>query len=84
MTIKQHAQLGCVADVDLGESITRVPRCLRDGGEVRRVGKFVDIDDRCAGLIEQVPDHGRPDEAGAAGDEYRRSLDAHVDLPGIG
>ena len=81
MLIEKRAQIRRVADVDLGERVARVSGRLRDGGEVRRVGELVDIDDVRAGAVEQVPDDGRADEAGASGHEDGLAFEGHVDMP---
>jgi hypothetical protein len=67
--VEQRAQRCTVADVDLAERIARIAGRLGDGGEIGRVGELVDIDDESLGIIEEVSDHRRADEAGAAGHE---------------
>ena len=67
--LEQAPQLGPVADVDAGEAIAGVVRGLRNRVQIRGVSQLVDIDDVGLGLVEQMPDHGRADEACAAGDE---------------
>jgi hypothetical protein len=81
MPVEQRTKGGRVADIDLGKGVTRVSRRLRDRSEVCRIGELVDIDDIGAGAIEQMPDHGRPDEAGASSHEDGLACEAHVVAP---
>lgn len=78
MLVEQLTKAGGVANIDLRKGITRVSRPLRDRGEVRCICKLVDIDDICAGVIEQVPDYGRPDEAGAPGHKNGLAFESHA------
>ena len=61
----------------LREVIAAVGLGLRNRIQAGRVGELVDVDDEGSGVIEQMPDHGRADKAGAAGDEDDRVFKSH-------
>ena len=77
VAFKQRAQAVLVADVEFGKRVTRMPRGLRNRGEVRRIGELVDIDDKHLGMVEQMPDDRRADEARPAGYEYNCAVVTH-------
>jgi hypothetical protein len=54
---------------------------LGDRSQVRCVRQFIDVDNERFRVIQQMPDHGRPDETCASRDEYDSSLEAHVQDP---
>jgi len=58
-----------VADVQMDESVARILRHGRQGFQIAGVSQLVEVDDRVAAVADQVPDQGRADESGAAGDE---------------
>ena len=78
VAVEQGAQRRSVANVDLREGIARVAvRRLRNGAQIRRIGKLVDVDHECVGVIEQMPNDGRPDEARTAGHKDRVPTKTH-------
>ena len=65
------------ADIELGKGITWMPRGLRNRAAIRRISELVDIDDKHAGMVEEMTNDGGADEAGAAGYEYSCAVETH-------
>ncbi|MGY4215683.1 hypothetical protein ACVMFB_002182 [Bradyrhizobium sp. USDA 4522] len=76
--LEQPAQVLRLADAGLLEGVIQAFGGTGQRGQVCRIGQLVDVDDAGVGVAQQVADHGGADEAGAAGDEDRRSLKPHV------
>jgi hypothetical protein len=66
---EQCAHARRVRDVGLLEVVARRRLHLAQRLQVSGVRQLVDVDDRVVGLAHELADEGRPDEAGAAGDE---------------
>ena len=59
----------CVTDIDLEMAVALVVCNLGNAALGCGVGHLVDIDDLVVGVVDQVTNNRRPDEAAAAGDE---------------
>ncbi len=77
VAIEQGAQCRPIADIDLGECVARIAGGLRNGAQVRRVGELVDVDHKGVGVVEQMADDRRADEAGSSGHEDRQAAKPH-------
>ena len=75
--LEQLAQRRAIADALLLERVMRIGRGAGQRIEIGGIGQLVDIDDARMGVSQQMPDHRRADEAGAAGDEDRGSSETH-------
>src|SRR6185312_7910155 len=69
MLLEDPGDLRGVADVDLFEVVAGVVPGLGQRGEVAGIRQLVDVDDLGLGLADELADHGRPDEAGAPGQQ---------------
>ena len=58
-----------VADIDLEMRVAVAVARLGQRFEIAGVGQLVDVGDRPVGVADDVADHGRADEARAAGDQ---------------
>ena len=70
-----------VADVDPAKAVALAVVDGPQRREVAGIGQLVEVEHVVSRLGQQVPDQGRADEAGAAGDENTQSGPAHVRLP---
>jgi hypothetical protein len=55
-----------MTDIDPFEGIVGIASHGRQRFEIPGVGELVDIYDTVRGVVDNVPDHGRANEAGAA------------------
>lgn len=71
---EQRLQGRAIADVGNLQLETRMVEQRRDRGAQAGVAELVDADQPPAGIGQPLPQQGRADEAGAAGDQYRGHL----------
>ncbi|MCY1536252.1 hypothetical protein D9M68_717000 [compost metagenome] len=71
---KHLVQRGCITNIHLVEAIAGRAIYIGQRLQIAGIGEFVEVGDLVIGVLDQVTNHCRSDEAGAAGDEY---LGAH-------
>ncbi|MNP12715.1 hypothetical protein D3C76_1049640 [compost metagenome] len=63
-------------DIGLEELVARVAGCRCQGFEVAGVGQFVEVENLMLGVVQQMANERRANEAGSAGDQ-----ESHVSCP---
>src|SRR5262245_8111470 len=74
--LEQPAESGAITDISLLKAVA-IARRGWNRVQIGCIGQLVDVDDKCAGVGKQVPDHGRANEARTARDKDCRSLETH-------